>query len=203
MARKKKKQKPKLKLVKNAPEESAENPPKPTMEDIVYAVDEIILQNDLMTDEGLLRASIRQDLKNACVSPQAEKEEFEIVVDTRARRILYDVKPLEDFMVRSPNLEIKGTVWVVSVQVIDKEMDNPYTLLVFTDNQKGALLVCQGEIAGLFEPYPRSIEKMKIRVRKEFIQLSNDAKIDVKIDFFIEELGVVYRVSSGILFTSD
>jgi len=188
MAKKKKvKSKPKLKIVKDDPNDV-------TMDDINNAIDQIIVENDLITEEDIANAFIREGLAKS-IATQPEVEEFDIVVNKNSEMILFDAIPLEKLLVDYSRREWKTFVWTVSVQSLNEELNSPYDILAVADEQEMALNILQGTIARLFICYPIQTDELKIHVKKGYNGLG-DMKYCMTNEFYIDQFQVVYRVCS-------
>ena len=186
---KKKKTKPKLKLVKNDPTDI-------TMDDVNNAVDKIIIENDLISEEDITNAFIRIELAKS-ISAQAQVvEEFDIVVNKNSEMLIYDAIHLEKLIVDCPKSENKTCVWLVSVQSINEDLNNPYRNLAVVDEQEVALNILQAEIAELFISYPIKTDELKVHVKKQYNNLWDGIKYCIKTEFIIKQFDIIYRVCS-------
>jgi hypothetical protein len=200
MAKKKKKQKkkehkPKLRLVRNDPED-------PMVEHIERTVEEMRSAQGLTDEEA---KDLEHRFKGLFVkSPDSVTEELDLVLDKKSDCVLYDAIPLEKLMIDCPNLSGKSCVWVLSKQYMVKEYGSPYEVISVTDTQEGALNVCQGEISDEIEQSQISKgDSLELHIRKEHIPLGKDVNLNIRIELHIKEYGVTYLVSSQMFFSGD
>ena len=199
---KKKNTKPKLKIVKNDPVDS--DPEDIDMDDINYAADKIIARDDMLDEDDLANAFIRLDVaKKLAFHSNAIKEEFEIVVDVNSEQLIYDAVPVEKLLVYGSNLECKGIVWVVSVQAVNEEYKSPFEILAVTESQEGALNICQGEMSKMLNSYPIERDEFDILIKKEHIKYETGAKLNIKTEFYIKQLHIIYGICSQLCFWRD
>ena len=188
---KKKKSKPKLKLVKNDPKDI-------TMDDITHAVDKIIIENDLITEEDILNAFMKGWLAESLATQPEKVEEFDIIVKKNSDELLFDAVPMDELLVKS-NTKNNANLWVVSIQSMSEEYNCPYGIRGVTDEQAIALKVLQTEIAELYITHPSIPEELEIHVKKQYSELmGNKAKnliYNIRIEFIIKQFQIIYRIS--------
>jgi hypothetical protein len=166
------------------------------MDDITNAVDKIIIEEDLVSEEDLANAFIRAELAKSIGTQPEVVEEFEIVVNKNSKMLLYDAVSLEKLIIDCSNSKGKACVWIVSIQSINDELNSPYNILAVAEEQEVALNIVQGEIAGLFILYPIKTQQKKIHEKKHYNELWTGSKYCIKTEFHINQFQVVYRVCS-------
>ena len=171
MAKKKKKQKkkehkPKLRLVRATTEETNENPPKPTIEDIEHAVDEIILGDDTIMTQVIANAINRHKMKPE--TAQRKVERSKVVVKVHSESSIFDFISAEETMINCPNLESEDFVWVLFYCYCDEQRGNLFGPISVHTKQVRAINRCFWEMQSLLISAEKTgDDKVDIHINKQ------------------------------------